>query len=45
MVSNEDYFMTRIDRQISDKMSIFGSYSYDKDTRVIPYFGNFPVFD
>src|SRR5436309_6767729 len=37
--------MMRIDRQISDKMSIFGRYSYDADTRVIPYFGNLPVFD
>ncbi len=45
VVSNENYFMTRIDRQISDKMSIFGRYSYDNDTRVIPYFGNLPVFD
>ncbi len=45
VVSNEDYFMMRIDRQISDKMSIFGRYSYDADTRVIPYFGNLPVFD
>src|SRR6266571_3151004 len=45
VVSDEDYFMTRIDRQISDKMSIFGRYSYDADTRVIPYFGNLPVFD
>ena len=26
VVSNEDYFMMRIDRQISDKMSIFGGF-------------------
>ena len=34
--TNEDYFMIRADHQVSEKMSIFGRYSYDNDSRVNP---------
>jgi len=34
--TNEDYFMTRVDHQISDKMRIFARYSFDNDANVIP---------
>jgi len=36
IATNEDYFMIRVDHQISEKMSIFGRYSYDKDSRPLP---------
>jgi len=35
-VTNENYFMTRVDHQISEKMRLFVRYSFDKDANVIP---------
>jgi hypothetical protein len=35
-VTNEDYFMTRVDHQISEKMRLFVRYSFDKDANLIP---------
>ena len=43
-VTNENYFMGRIDHQFSEKMRVFGRYSYDKDTNIVPSFGGLPVF-
>jgi hypothetical protein len=37
-VTNEDYFMTRVDHQISDKLRLFVRYSFDKDANLIPNF-------
>src|SRR5262249_54583610 len=37
-VTNQNYFMNRVDHQISDKMRIFARYSFDSDTNVIPNF-------
>jgi Carboxypeptidase regulatory-like domain/TonB dependent receptor len=37
-VTNEDYFMTRVDHQISEKTRLFVRYSFDKDSNVIPNF-------
>src|SRR6266853_3329800 len=42
-VTNEDYFMTRVDHQISDKMRIFFRYSFDKDSNTIPNFNGSSV--
>src|SRR5712691_5123494 len=44
-VTHEDYFMTRVDHQISDKMRIFVRYSFDKDSNVLPNFGGSAVAD
>src|SRR3989442_1489197 len=44
-VTREDYFMGRVDHQISDKMRIFGRYSFDKDSNVIPNFNGSSVAD
>ncbi|HYR85012.1 MAG TPA: TonB-dependent receptor [Terriglobia bacterium] len=44
-VTRENYVMGRIDHHISDKMRIFGRYSYDKDTDVIPSYNQIPIFD
>jgi Carboxypeptidase regulatory-like domain/TonB dependent receptor/TonB-dependent Receptor Plug Domain len=35
-VTNEDYFMNRLDHQISEKMRLFLRYSFDNDSNVIP---------
>jgi hypothetical protein len=35
-VTNEDYFMTRVDHQINDRLRLFVRYSFDKDSNVIP---------
>jgi len=43
--TNEDYFMTRVDHQISEKMRIFFRYSFDKDSNVIPNFNGSSVAD
>ena len=37
-VGQENYFMTRVDHQISEKTRIFFRYSYDKDSNVLPNF-------
>src|SRR5438105_13646132 len=36
--TKENYFMTRIDHQISGDMRIFGRYSFDQDKNVVPNF-------
>jgi len=36
--THEDYVMGRVDHQISDKMRLFGRYSFDNDNNVIPNF-------
>jgi len=35
-VTDENYFMTRVDHEISEKTRIFVRYSFDKDSNVIP---------
>jgi hypothetical protein len=42
-VTNENYFMTRVDHQISEKMRIFFRYSFDKDSNVLPNFNGSSV--
>ncbi|PYS03351.1 MAG: hypothetical protein DMG16_05960 [Acidobacteria bacterium] len=37
-VTHENYFMNRVDHQITDKMRMFARYSFDSDTNVIPNF-------
>jgi hypothetical protein len=37
-VTNENYFMNRVDHQINDKMNMFVRYSFDSDSNVIPNF-------
>jgi len=44
-VTKEDYAMGRVDHQISDKMRIFGRYSFDNDTNVIPNFNGSSLAD
>src|SRR5437867_4177070 len=44
-VTHEDYFMGRVDHQISDRMRIFARYSLDKDTNVLPNFNGSSVAD
>jgi carboxypeptidase family protein/TonB-dependent receptor-like protein len=44
-VTHEDYFMTRVDHQISEKTRIFFRYSFDKDSNVIPNFNGSAVAD
>lgn len=44
VVTNENYFMTRVDHQINEKMSIFGRYSYDADSFLNPTQYALPVF-
>jgi Carboxypeptidase regulatory-like domain/TonB dependent receptor len=38
-VTNENYFMTRVDHQINEKTRLFVRYSFDNDNNVIPNFG------
>jgi carboxypeptidase family protein/TonB-dependent receptor-like protein len=42
-VTNENYFMTRVDHQISEKNRIFFRYSFDKDDNVLPNFNGSSV--
>src|SRR5712691_7421329 len=44
-VTNEDYFMTRVDHQISDKTRLFVRYSFDKDSNALPNFNGSSVAD
>ena len=37
-VTNENYFMNRVDHQINSKMNMFVRYSFDSDSNVIPNF-------
>src|SRR6267142_496449 len=43
--TKENYFMTRIDHQISGDMRIFGRYSFDQDSNVIPNFNGSSIAD
>jgi hypothetical protein len=45
IVTQENYFMTRVDHQISDKMNIAFRYSFDKDQNVLPDFAGGSVAD
>src|SRR5437762_4157215 len=42
-VTNENYFMNRVDHQITDKLRIFARYSFDSDTNTIPNFNGSSV--
>jgi hypothetical protein len=42
-VTNENYFMNRVDHQINSKMNLFVRYSFDSDTNVIPNFNGSSV--
>src|SRR5262252_9298826 len=42
-VTREDYAMGRVDHQISDKMRLFGRYSFDDDSNVLPNFSGSSV--
>jgi outer membrane receptor protein involved in Fe transport len=44
-VTQENYFMTRVDHQINAKMRLFVRYSFDKDSNVIPNFAGGSVAD
>ena len=44
-VTSENYFMTRVDHQITDNMRIFARYSFDRDTNVLPNFQGSAVAD
>src|SRR6202521_2512260 len=44
-VTGENYFMTRVDHQISENMRIFTRYSFDQDKNVLPNFNGSPVAD
>jgi len=44
-VTGENYFMNRLDHQISEKMRIFARYSFDNDSNVIPNFNGSSVAD
>jgi hypothetical protein len=38
-VTNENYFMTRVDHSVTDKMRLFVRYALDQDSNVLPNFG------
>jgi hypothetical protein len=38
-VTNQNYFMTRVDHQVNEKTRLFVRYSFDSDNNVIPNFG------
>jgi hypothetical protein len=44
VATNEDYFMTRIDHQLSAKHNLFGRYSFDTDSVNNPSNGSLPNF-
>jgi hypothetical protein len=44
-VTGENYFMSRVDHQISEKTRIFFRYSFDKDSNVIPNFNGSSLAD
>ena len=44
-VTNEDYFMNRVDHQISSRTRLFVRYSFDTDSNVIPNFNGSAVAD
>src|SRR6266581_4494407 len=44
-VTSENYFMTRVDHQITENMRIFARYSFDKDSNVLPNFNGSAIAD
>ena len=44
-VTSENYFMNRVDHQITENMRIFARYSFDSDTNAIPNFNGSSVAD
>jgi hypothetical protein len=44
-VTGENYFMARVDQQITENMRIFARYSFDKDRNVLPSFNGSAVAD
>src|SRR5215470_10345280 len=38
-VTNENYFMTRVDHSVTNKMRLFVRYALDQDSNVLPNFG------
>src|SRR5216117_2994754 len=44
-VTRQNYFMSRIDHEISGTMRIFGRYSFDQDSNVIPNFNGSSIAD
>jgi hypothetical protein len=44
-VTGENYFMTRVDHQITDNMRIFSRYSFDRDHNVLPNFNGSSIAD
>ncbi|OFV97502.1 MAG: hypothetical protein A3F68_03825 [Acidobacteria bacterium RIFCSPLOWO2_12_FULL_54_10] len=42
IVTNQDYFMVRVDHQLNAKTSIFGRYTFDNDNRNLP--GSLRIF-
>jgi hypothetical protein len=44
-VTGENYFMTRVDHQITENMRIFARYSFDKDHNVLPNFSGSAIAD
>jgi hypothetical protein len=44
-VTSENYFMTRVDHQITENMRIFARYSFDADRNVLPNFGGSAIAD
>ena len=44
-VTHENYVMGRVDHQINDKMRLFGRYSLDSDSNVLPNFNGSSVAD
>src|SRR5437879_461467 len=44
-VTSENYFMTRVDHQITENMRVFARYSFDRDTNVLPNFQGSAVAD
>ena len=44
-VTSENYFMTRLDHQITENMRIFARYSFDKDRNVLPNFQGSAIAD
>jgi Carboxypeptidase regulatory-like domain/TonB dependent receptor len=44
-VTGENYFMTRLDHQITENMRIFARYSFDKDQNVLPNFQGSAIAD
>ena len=43
--TGENYFMTRVDHQITENMRIFARYSFDRDHNVIPNFNGSAIAD